>query len=37
MTVIGLDEVQLHKDDVPAANRGDNVIPLFGVREMVKP
>lgn len=36
-TVIGLDEVQLHKDDVPAALRGDGVIPLFGAREMVKP
>ncbi len=36
-TVIGLDEVQLHKDDVPAALRGDGIIPLFGAREMVKP
>tara|TARA_Y100001972_G_scaffold37892_1_gene46610 strand:- start:151 stop:438 length:288 start_codon:yes stop_codon:yes gene_type:complete len=34
MVVIGLDEVQLHKDDVPAALRGDGVIPLFGARDL---
>tara|TARA_R110001592_G_scaffold56998_2_gene173384 strand:- start:804 stop:1046 length:243 start_codon:yes stop_codon:yes gene_type:complete len=37
MIVIGLDEVQLHKDDVPAALRGSGVIPLFGARDLVKP
>mgnify|MGYP003633980199 CR=1 FL=1 len=36
MVVIGLDEVQLHKDDVPAALRGNGVIPLFGARDLTQ-
>lgn len=32
--VISLAEVQQHADDVPAALRGDNVLPLFGRREL---